>query len=156
MLSLSQLKSYESDCLGTCNLLDYTHNTIIFNTFIFCQVFNEYNARSIFDEWNMFHDIHKNPTFIIVTIITIGFQIILVEFGGDFLKTSPLSASQWLITVALGAISLPIGVLMRFIPAKEDPNGFFDNGIPTGDELGVKKDGAVERRSDDIAEAFPV
>ncbi|RYH17212.1 hypothetical protein EON65_28895 [archaeon] len=44
---------------------------------------------------------------------------------GDFLKTSPLTASQWLITVALGAIALPVGILMRLIPCKEDPSSFF-------------------------------
>jgi P-type Ca2+ transporter type 2C len=129
MMSMKDLDGYESECLE-CRKLDYTHNTIIFNTFIFCQVFNEYNARSIFDEWNAFKDIEHNPTFILVTIITIGFQIILVEFGGDFLKTSPLTINQWLVTVALGAISLPVGVIMRFYPVKEDPKSFFDNSMP--------------------------
>ncbi|RYH15829.1 HAD family hydrolase [archaeon] len=131
-MAMSDLKEFQTECLSECKLLDYTHNTIIFNTFIFAQVFNEYNARSIFDEWNMFHGIEHNPVFIVVTIITIGFQIILVEFGGDFLKTSPLTINQWFITVALGAISLPIGMLMRFIPVKEDPADFFDNSMPGG------------------------
>eukprot|EP01039_Chlorochromonas_danica_P002835 gene2837-3095_t len=125
-LAMSDLEDFDSKCLE-CKKEDYTHNTIIFNTFIFCQVFNEYNARSIFDEWNAFKNIQHNPIFIFITLITIGFQIILVNFGGDFLKTTPLSIEQWLITVALGAISLPMGVFMRVFPIAEDPNSFFDN-----------------------------
>lgn len=124
--SFSDLKDYESDCL-TCVEFDYTHNSIIFNTFIFCQVFNEYTARNIFDGMNPFKGVFSNYVFILVSIITVGFQIMLIEVGGEFLKTSPLDMNQWLITIGLGAIGLPVGVLMRLIPVKEDPNDFFDN-----------------------------
>ncbi|RYG66524.1 hypothetical protein EON64_09580, partial [archaeon] len=124
--SFSDYKDYASTCLE-CQEFDYTHGSIIFNTFIFCQVFNEYTSRNLFDEWNPFKNILSNYVFLCVSIVTIGLQIILIEFGGEFLKTSPLTATQWLITVALGAIGLPIGVLMRLIPVKEDPASFFDN-----------------------------
>lgn len=90
-------------------------------------MFNEYTARSIFDEWNPLRGISTNYVFLLVSLITIGFQIMLIEVGGEFLKTSPLTISQWLITVALGAIGVPVGMLMRLIPVKEDPRSFFDN-----------------------------
>lgn len=80
--AIADFENFHAECLE-CIKLDYTHTTLIFNTFIFCQVFNEYNARSIFDDWNMFANINRNPTFIMVTIITIGFQILLVELGGE-------------------------------------------------------------------------
>eukprot|EP01031_Cornospumella_fuschlensis_P035979 gene35979-43635_t len=131
--SFSDYHDYGSTCLD-CTKLDYTHSTIIFNTFIFCQVFNEYTSRNLFDEWNPFKNILSNYVFLCVSMVTIGLQIILVEFGGDFLETTPLSSTQWLITVALGAIGLPIGVLMRFIPIKEDPASFFDNSRHLPDE----------------------
>lgn len=38
--------------------------------------------------------------------------------GAEFTKTAHLSSREWLITVALGAIALPLGVFMRFIPVK--------------------------------------
>lgn len=38
--------------------------------------------------------------------------------GSEFTKTAHLSTNEWLITVALGAIALPLGVFMRFIPVK--------------------------------------
>lgn len=45
-------------------------------------------------------------------------QVVIIEFGADFTKTAPLSVREWLISAALGAIALPLGALMRFIPVK--------------------------------------
>ena len=125
--SFEHLSGFEETCL-TCKVEDYRLNTIIFNTFIFCQVFNEYNARK-FEESNMFDGMtyEGSKVFFFVTIFTAGMQIILVEFAADFVKTSPLTAVQWLVTVALGAGSLIIAVLMRFIPVQEDPNSFYNH-----------------------------
>lgn len=126
-IKISDFKDYESTCLSECNHFDYRHNSIIFNAFIFCQFFNEYTARGIFDEWNPFRNIQNNYVFLIVSLVTFGCQIFLIELGGEFVKTAPLTIFQWLITIALGAIGLPIGMLMRFIPIEESPDVFFDN-----------------------------
>ena len=96
--------------------------------FIYCllfQFFNEYTARKLLNEWNLFEGVFKNRMFFYVSFICLGLQIFLVEIGGDFVKTSPLTLSQWLITIALGFIGVPIGMLMRFIPVTEDPDSFF-------------------------------
>jgi len=130
--SLDDLPDWTDDCL-TCTKNDYTHGSIIFNAFIWCQIFNEYTARSIGDEPNCFKDIHKNYIFFMVTIITIGCQIFLIELGGEFVKTSHLTMYQWLVTIGLGAIGLPVGVLMRFIPVSEDPESFFDSASKQND-----------------------
>jgi len=110
-----------------CKKHSYIKSTLVFNAFIFAQLFNEYNARILGDELNMFKGIETNPIFIGVTLFSIGCQIFLVEIGGLFVGTSPLSWDQWLITVALGAISIPWGIGMRFIPVVEDPESFFDS-----------------------------
>ena len=73
----------------------------------------------------MFAGAFSNSAFLLVSIVTFGLQIFLVELGGDFVRTSPLTINQWLITIGLGALGLPIGVLMRFIPVKEDPESYF-------------------------------
>lgn len=127
----SDLKDFESTCL-LCTAFDVRHYTIIFNSFIFCQVFNEYTARNILDGINPFKGVIGNTIFLGVTIFTIGAQILLVEVGGEFIQTYPLTINQWLVTVALGFIGVPVGMLMRFIPIKEDPNSFFDNSIADG------------------------
>ncbi|CAK9251024.1 unnamed protein product [Sphagnum jensenii] len=126
------LQGYYANCF-TCRQHDYTHGTIIFNAFIFCQIFNEYVSRK-FDEVNMFEGIRSSPLFLLVSIFSIGCQIFLVQLGGDYMKTAPLNWMQWLITVALGAMTLPIGALMRFIPVTEDPQSFFDANEQQEDE----------------------
>lgn len=92
--------------------------------FVFCQIFNEFNARSISDEWNVFKGIMTNPIFIAVIVITIALQVFIVEVGGLFTKTSGLTPTQWVITSAIGACALPVGILMRLIPVVEDPSSF--------------------------------
>lgn len=89
----------------------------------------------------MFAGVFSNFTFVLVSIVTIGLQIFLVEVGGDFVKTSHLTLTQWLITIALGAIGLPVGVMMRWIPVTEDPNTFFSEEAVTC---------TLDRDSDDI------
>jgi len=140
----TDLKDYETDCLK-CSKYDYRHGTVIFNTFIWCQIFNEYTARDIFDEWNFFKGIFNNLTFLYVSIFTVGAQIFLVEVGGDFVRTSHLNAIQWLICIGLGFIGSILGILMRFIPVKEDPSTFFDNsGDLKSPDLKLKKEVEIE------------
>jgi hypothetical protein len=120
----SDFEDFESECL-TCVKNSYYHGSLIFNTFIFCQLFNEYNARKILDEINFLEGLWGNHIFLLVSIVTLGCQIFLIELGGDFVKTSPLSLIDWLITIGLASLAWPVGILMRFIPIKEDPNTFF-------------------------------
>ena len=105
------------------------------------QFFNEYTSRKLWNEFNIFSGIEKNKMFAIVSIVTFGLQIFLIEVGGDFVKTSPLTLIQWLITIALGFIGVPIGMLMRLIPISEDPNTFFTSSI-----IGIEDD---EKRDSD-------
>ena len=58
------------------------HNSIVFNAFIFCQIFNEYNARNLGDELNPFRGVQNNTTFIYVSFFSVVVQVLIVEFGG--------------------------------------------------------------------------
>lgn len=100
------------------------HYTIIFNSFVFCQIFNEFNARSLFNDWRVFRGLQKNWIFIGVIVTTVVIQFLLVTFGGSFAGTKALSAEQWVTTVGIGAIALPVGTLARFIPVTEKPSDF--------------------------------
>merc|ERR1712000_570842 len=126
-VNFSDLDGFRSDCIRECQEFDWTHGSIMFNTFVFCQIFNEYTSKEIHSDWDVFSSIGGNYIFIFVTFLTVGLQIMLIEVGGEFIKTSPLTLNQWLITIALASISVPVGVLMRFIPVEEDPETFFDN-----------------------------
>jgi len=123
-INLSKIEKFEKTCL-TCEEQDFEHGTIIFNSFIWCQIFNEYTARSILDEWNAFAGISTNIMFLYVSIFSVLSQVIIVEYGGTFTSTSPLTLRDFMYTTALGAFSMVIGVLMRFIPVPEDPFTFF-------------------------------
>jgi Ca2+-transporting ATPase len=94
------------------------HYTLIFNIFVYCQVFNEFNARSVSpDKMNVFAGVLSNWIFLAIFVGTFLVQIILVQFCGPFATTAPLSFAHWVISVALGAGSIPIGFLIRLIPA---------------------------------------
>ena len=68
-----------------------------------------------------------------VSALSAGVQLLLVEFGGDFVRTSPLSLWQWIISVLIGSLSIPMGVLMRMlVPVQEDPDSFFTHAKDLG------------------------
>ncbi|KAL4562010.1 hypothetical protein LXL04_034198 [Taraxacum kok-saghyz] len=90
-------------------------NTLIFNTFVFCQVFNEVNSRDM-EKINVLRGIFDSWVFMLVMICTVTFQIIIVELLGTFASTVPLSWDLWIASVLLGSVSLPVGALLKCIP----------------------------------------
>ncbi|GMY35290.1 calcium-transporting ATPase 8, plasma membrane-type-like isoform X2 [Fagus crenata] len=95
-------------------------NTLIFNSFVLCQSFNEFNARKP-DEFNVFKGITKNYLFFGVVGVTIVLQVMIIEFLGKFASTVRLNWSQWLISIIIGIISWPLAVLGKVIPVPETP-----------------------------------
>ena len=94
------------------------HFTIIFNTFVFMQIFNELNARKVHGERNVFSNIHKNWIFLAVVVGQVTVQAILVEFGTFIFNTTHLSVDLWLWCIFLGSTELLVGQLLLFIPTE--------------------------------------
>lgn len=95
--------------------------TIIFNTFVLCQVFNEINARSIGDSMNVFHGVFRNPLFVSILVFTLIAQYYIVTYGGkQFVGTVPLDKSQWIKCILLGSLSLTVGGIMRLVPVRDN------------------------------------
>ncbi|XP_069062771.1 plasma membrane calcium-transporting ATPase 2 isoform X3 [Pleurodeles waltl] len=92
------------------------HYTIIFNTFVLMQLFNEINARKIHGERNVFEGIFKNPIFCVIVLGTFGIQIIIVQFGGKPFSCSPLQLDQWMWCIFLGIGELVWGQVIASIP----------------------------------------
>uniref|UniRef100_A0A8C9RX85 Calcium-transporting ATPase n=1 Tax=Scleropages formosus TaxID=113540 RepID=A0A8C9RX85_SCLFO len=92
------------------------HYTIIFNTFVMMQLFNEINARKIHGERNVFDGIFRNPIFCSIIIGTFGIQILIVQFGGKPFSCSPLTIDKWLWCVFLGVGELLWGQVISTIP----------------------------------------
>lgn len=94
------------------------HFTFIFNTFIYMQVFNMFNARKIYDEKNVFDGISTNKYFLGVWTVIAFFQIVITQFTGKVFEVADngLSWQQWLISVGIGFGSLIVGLLLKFLP----------------------------------------
>lgn len=95
-------------------------STLVFNAFVLCQVFNEFNARSL-EKKNVFKGIHRNRLFIGIIVVTVALQIVMVEFLRKFADTVRLSFGQWGICVAIAAVTWPIGWVVKFVPVTEKP-----------------------------------
>ncbi|CAA7408242.1 unnamed protein product [Spirodela intermedia] len=97
-------------------------NTFIFNTFVLCQIFNEFNSRKP-DEVNVFVGVTSNRLFIMIVGITVIMQIMIIEFLGKFASTVRLSWKLWLASVAIAFVSWPLAVLGKLLPVPEHPFG---------------------------------
>ncbi|KAM0950458.1 putative P-type Ca(2+) transporter [Dioscorea sansibarensis] len=94
---------------------DLTLNTLIFNAFVFCQVFNEISSREM-EKINVFHGMLENYVFVAVLTCTVLFQFIIVQFLGDFANTTPLTFFQWFLCIFIGFLGMPIAAAVKLVP----------------------------------------
>lgn len=90
--------------------------TIVFNTFVWMQIFNALNNRRLDNRFNVFEGIHRNPFFIIILLIMIGGQTMIIFVGGQAFKVVSINGAQWAYAIVLGSLSLPVGMIIRMIP----------------------------------------
>ncbi|XP_053461523.1 plasma membrane calcium-transporting ATPase 4 isoform X1 [Nycticebus coucang] len=94
------------------------HYTIVFNTFVLMQLFNEINSRKIHGEKNVFAGIYHNLIFCTVVLGTFVSQILIVEFGGKPFSCTKLNLSQWLWCLFIGIGELLWGQIISAIPTQ--------------------------------------
>jgi len=93
------------------------HYTIVFQVFVFMQLFNQLNARLIeLGEFNIFKGIFRNWLFTFITILTFIIQIIMVEIGGTVTTCYPLGWKDNLVALAIGSGELIWGIIIKFFP----------------------------------------
>ncbi|KAL3058868.1 hypothetical protein OYC64_010917 [Pagothenia borchgrevinki] len=92
------------------------HYTIIFNTFVMMQLFNEINARKIHGERNVFDGIFRNPIFCTIVFGTFAAQIVIVQFGGKPFSCQPLNLEKWMWCIFLGLGELVWGQVIASVP----------------------------------------
>ncbi|OIW09320.1 hypothetical protein TanjilG_01291 [Lupinus angustifolius] len=95
-------------------------NTLIFNTFVLCQIFNEFNARKP-EEMNVFRGVTKNRLFVGIVGVTFVLQIIIIEFLGKFTTTVRLDWKLWLASLCIGIVSWPLAMIGKLIPVPKTP-----------------------------------
>ncbi|KAK1986955.1 calcium-translocating P-type ATPase [Colletotrichum cereale] len=93
-------------------------DTLIFNTFVWMQIFNEFNNRRLDNKFNVLEGIHRNTFFIFINILMVGLQVGIVFVGGRVfeIKEGGLDGAQWAISIVVAFMSLPWGVLVRIFP----------------------------------------
>ncbi|XP_031166568.1 plasma membrane calcium-transporting ATPase 3b isoform X3 [Sander lucioperca] len=97
------------------------HYTIIFNTFVLMQLFNEINARKIHGERNVFDGIFANPIFCAIVLGTFAVQIVIVQWGGTPFSCAPLNVEQWLWCLFVGVGELLWGQVIATVPTARLP-----------------------------------
>ena len=95
------------------------HLTVVFNTFVFLQVVNEFNARKIRNEINIFSGLMSAPLFLAIIVATVVIQYVCVQHVGAFMNCVPLNTDCWIKCLQFSIVPLPLGVLLRLIPVKE-------------------------------------
>ncbi|KAA6411107.1 MAG: calcium-translocating P-type PMCA-type [Lasallia pustulata] len=90
--------------------------TLVFNTFVWMQIFNQYNSRRLDNGFNIFEGILNNYFFIGIQIIIVAGQVMIVLVGGKAFSTVRLNGAQWAYSLVLGFLSIPIAIIIRLIP----------------------------------------
>jgi Ca2+ transporting ATPase len=101
------------------------HYSVIFNSFVLMQLFNQYNSRMLRGEWNVFNGVHKNRMFMVTSGVCFIIQIVLAMFGGKAFKLREkvpgLTGMQWLMCFGLGMGPLiwqfPLNLMVKGINA---------------------------------------
>ncbi|KAH6563608.1 hypothetical protein BASA60_010655 [Batrachochytrium salamandrivorans] len=112
--------------------VDITTATIIFNTYVFCQVFNEVNCRSITRKnKNVFKGFFANNMFLGILTLTVFLQAMIIQFAGVVFKTDTtgLSKTGWAISLVVGSGSLIVGFLVRCLPHVDAPAWLFADKV---------------------------
>nr|POE81709.1 calcium-transporting atpase 12, plasma membrane-type [Quercus suber] len=78
--------------------------TLIFNSFVMCQVFNQVNAREV-EKKNVFKSIHQNPLFGVAVGLNLVLQVAFIEIAHILAGNARLNWVQWFICLLLGMVS---------------------------------------------------
>jgi P-type Ca2+ transporter type 2C len=103
--------------------------SLFFTIFVMLQFWNLFNARCLGQNHSAFSGLMENRGFVIIAGCIFVGQVIMVEIGGKFFRTVPLSLRDWIMIVAGTSLVLWVGELLRFImrtrSAKEPAPGVF-------------------------------
>eukprot|EP01062_Namystynia_karyoxenos_P074555 TRINITY_DN714_c0_g2_i3.p1 TRINITY_DN714_c0_g2~~TRINITY_DN714_c0_g2_i3.p1 ORF type:complete len:1222 (+),score=357.41 TRINITY_DN714_c0_g2_i3:123-3668(+) len=97
--------------------------TVIFNVFIYMQVFNWFHARKLYDEVNPFEGFGRSPMFIPIVLFTAAFQAFIVEVAGSFMETESPGGVRWGVSMAIAVCMWPWGCIVRLVPIQEPAVG---------------------------------
>lgn len=93
--------------------VDVHELTIFFTTFVMIQFWNLFNAKALMSHHTAFRHFLKDKGMILVLVLVLVGQWIIVTFGGEMFRTTPLSLHEWLLIIGSTSVVLWVGELWR-------------------------------------------
>ena len=93
--------------------VDVHELTMFFTTFVMIQFWNLFNAKALMSHHTAFRHFLKDKGMILVLVLVLVGQWIIVTFGGEMFRTTPLSLHEWLLIIGSTSIVLWAGELWR-------------------------------------------
>ena len=93
--------------------VDVHELTMFFTTFVMIQFWNLFNAKALMSHRTAFRHFLKDKGMILVLVLVLVGQWIIVTFGGEMFRTTPLSLHEWLLIIGSTSVVLWAGELWR-------------------------------------------
>ncbi len=87
--------------------------TAFFALFIFCGIFNCFNART--NRLNLPAHLHRNPAFVVILTLIVLIQIGLIYYGGALFRTAGLTAGELIRVILLASLVIPFDLLRKTV-----------------------------------------
>lgn len=93
--------------------VDVHELTMFFTTFVMIQFWNLFNAKALMSHHTAFRHFLKDKGMMLVLVLVLVGQWIIVTFGGEMFRTTPLSLHEWLLIICSTSVVLWAGELWR-------------------------------------------
>lgn len=93
--------------------VDVHELTMFFTTFVMIQFWNLFNAKALMSHHTAFRHFLKDKGMMLVLVLVLVGQWIIVTFGGEMFRTTPLSLHEWLLIIGSTSVVLWAGELWR-------------------------------------------
>ena len=90
-------------------------SSVVFNCYIWFQIFHMFNARSVQPGASAFGNILKSRSFFAIMALVAIVQFVMVQFGGAALNTTALPIAIWFKILGLGVTAIVVGEVLRFV-----------------------------------------
>ena len=87
--------------------------SVFFTIFVMMQFWNMFNARTLGGNRSAFYKLKENRNFVVIAVLILVLQIVIIQYGGGFFRTEPLSLEHWAAIIAGTSMVLWIGELCR-------------------------------------------
>ncbi len=97
------------------------HNqTLFFTAFVMLQFWNLFNARAFGTAHSALSRLGGSKGFLVMTLVILVGQILLVQFGGEMFRVTPMSITEWIVVLAITSPVLWVGEISRWVTRRHD------------------------------------